>query len=122
MPVVDDVVEGMGEVGELLIKAGDKTPDGWTITQHAVDQLTGDRFGGKLTLNRLDELIDSSDAMRVIDSRSGNINIYVNSEFSSKNLMRITVPTDGQRIVSVGFERLNRINKFIDAYTFIPLE
>lgn len=114
--------KGTSEVGELLIKAGDKTPNGWKLTQHSVDQLTGSRFGGKLTLNRLDELINSSDATRVIDGRSGNINIYVNSEFSSKNLMRITVPMDGQRIVSVGFERLNRITKFIDTGKFIPIK
>lgn len=108
--------------GNAVLKAGDKTPKGWKLTQHSVEQLTGDRFGGKLTLQRLDELIDSSDAMRVIDTRTNNINVYVNSEFSKSSMLRVTVPTEGQRIISVGFEPLKRINKFIEAEKFIPMK
>ena len=75
-----------------------------------------------MSLERLDELINSKDAIRVIDRRTNNINIYVESEFSNKNLFRVTVPMDGKRIVSTGFERLNRINKFIDNNNFIPIK
>ncbi len=116
---VDDMIGGMGET---VIKAGDATPNGWKLTQHSAEQLTGDRFGRKLTLQRLDELIDSSDAIRVMDTRTNNINVYVNSEFSKSSMLRVTVPMDGQRIISIGFEPLKRINKFIDTEIFIPIK
>ena len=121
--------EGMGKTAEELVdwtknlKPGDTTPDGWVLTKHPVEQLqTGGRFDGKLTLERVDELINSKDAIRVIDSRSGNINVYVNSEFSKSSLLRITVPTDGKRIVSLGFEPLKRIENFINNNTFVPIK
>ena len=81
-----------------------------------------DRFKGKLTLDRLDELMHSKDAIRVMDNRTGNINVYVKSEFSKSSLLRTTVAPDGKRIVSVGFEPLKRINKFIDSGGFTKIK
>jgi hypothetical protein len=63
----------------------------------------------------------SKDAIRVIDTRTGNINVYVESELSSRSLTRVTVPLDGKRIISIGFEPLKRVDKFINKGDFIPL-
>ena len=99
-----------------------KTKSGFTLTKHAKDLLGNDRFKGKLTVARLDELMHSKDAIRVMDNRTGNINIYAKSEFSKNSLLRTTVAPDGKRIVSVGFEPLKRINKFIDSGGFTRIK
>ncbi len=67
--------------------------------------------------------MNSHNAIKVIDNRSGNMNMYVESEFSSSSLMRITTPSDGgQRVISIGFEPLKRINKFIDSGDFTVIK
>jgi hypothetical protein len=98
-----------------------KTKSGFELTGHAQEQLTG-RFGGKLSLDKLDELMNSKDAIRVIDNRTGNINVYVKSELSSSSMIRITVPVDGKRVVSIGFEPLKRVENFISKGDFTPLK
>ena len=103
------------------LRSGNSTPSGWKISQYVVDQLiTGGRFDGKLTLNRIDELMNSNKALRFVDTRSGNINLYVESEFSKKSLLRITIPTKGKTIISIGFNPLKDIEKFTRNGTFIP--
>ncbi len=61
------------------------------------------------------------DAIRLIDQRTGNINIYVQSELSSSSLTRISVPANAKRIVSIGFEPLKRIENFIAKGDFVPI-
>ncbi len=103
-------------------QAGDKTPNGWELTQHAADQLNNDgRFNGNLSLERLDELASSPNLERFIDARTNNINVYVASEFSQGSYLRITVPLDGMRIVSIGFNGKNQITNLINRGILIRL-
>ncbi|MFC1894889.1 hypothetical protein ACFLYH_02975, partial [Candidatus Dependentiae bacterium] len=97
-----------------------KTKSGFRLTGHAKKQLI-ERFNGKLSLSKLDKLMNNKDGIRVIDIRTGNINVYIQSELSSTSLTRITVPMNGNRIVSIGFEPKKRIEKFIKIGSFIPL-
>ncbi|MGN7472356.1 hypothetical protein [Brevibacillus sp. SAFN-007a] len=96
-----------------------KTKSGFQFMPTAYSKFF-ERFQGKISLDRFDSLLHSPDAIRVFDSRSGNINIYNSTELS-KNLLRITVAPDGKRIVSTGFESLNRINNLIERGEFIKL-
>jgi len=96
------------------------TKSGYVLTGHSFEQLGDKRFNGKLSLDRLDELLQTKNpAYKIIDTRSGNTNIYVNSEYSSSSLLRITIPSDGgKRIISIGFEPMKRIDQFIEKGTF----
>lgn len=75
----------------------------------------GGRFNGQLSLRGVDRLLNAKDAINVFDNAHNTINGFVNSDFSRNSLIRLTIPPDGaQRIISIGYQSLENINKYIE--------
>lgn len=77
------------------------------------------RLQGKITNDDLQQLANNPNAMRVLDNRSGNINVI--QEVEGKTL-RITVPRDDMKIMSVGPIRPNQVNNLLEKGDFTPLK
>lgn len=94
---------------------------GFSVVDRVYGQLKDPRMGqlaGKLTTADLEKLANSPNALRVMDSRSGHINVI--QEVDGK-LLRITVPRDEMKIISVGPIRQNQVNNLIKKGDFVPL-
>jgi len=76
------------------------------------------RLQGKLSPERLQELANTPNATRVLDNRTGNINVI--QEIEGKTI-RITVPRDDMKIISVGPIRTNQVKNLINKGDFTPL-
>ena len=109
-----DSISGVGATTAIAIsrQVYPKLKSGFEFTKHAYEMWV-DRFQGKLPLNKLDKLMNSANTLRYYDNRSGNINIYLSSEYSRSSLMRITISSSGKRIVSLGFEGTKNIAKYV---------
>lgn len=105
----------------LAIKAYPKLKSGFQFTKHAYDMWV-ERFKGQLPLDKLDKLMNASNTLRYYDTKSGNINIYLTSEYSESSLMRITISSTGKRIVSLGFEGAKNIAKYFTKGRLIKLK
>ncbi len=84
-------------------------------------QLNDPRLGslqGQLTPERLNQLANNPSAMRLMDARSGHINVI---QDVGGRPIRITVPRDAMRIISVGPMRPNQITNGIASGRFIPM-
>ena len=113
------LVHNAGGCGEKVYKksttkttynAGDKTPDGWEILGSAAEKLNGKgndvRFGGQLSMDTIDDILKNG--TRYIDNKTGNINIFVKSDFNN-SILRLTIPQDGtKKLISAGFVRPNQ--------------
>ena len=119
---VSDVIQKAVTSGRVY-QAGDVTPKGWKLTIHSAEQLSsGGRFDGQLALRAVDKLINSPNAINVYDTLTTNLNRFVNSNLSSRSLVRITMPSDGaQRLISIGYQSLKDINKYIEKGRYISL-
>ncbi len=62
---------------------------------------------------------NNPNATRVLDNRSGNINVI--QEVEGKTL-RITVPRDDMKIISVGPIRPNQVQNLLEKGDFTPLK
>jgi filamentous hemagglutinin len=71
-----------------------------------------------LTINDLQRLVNNKDALKVLDKRSGHINVIQQVE---GNLIRITTTADDMKIISVGPIRQNQIDNLISKGEFVPL-
>ena len=90
--------------------AGDKTPDGWEILESTAQKLNGKgndvRVGGQLSMDTIDDILKNG--TRYIDNTTGNINIFVKSDFNN-SILRLTIPKDGtKKLISAGFVRPNQ--------------
>lgn len=113
------LVHNAGGCGEKVYKksttkttynAGDKTPDGWEILESTAKKLNGKgndvRFGGQLSMDTIDDILKNG--TRYIDNTTGNINIFVKSDFNN-SILRLTIPKDGtKKLISAGFVRPNQ--------------
>jgi len=73
---------------------------------------------GKITPERLNELVNSPSARHIYDVRSGNINVI--QEIDGK-LMRITVAGDKFKVISVGPILERNIANLIKNGKFVPI-
>lgn len=112
-------------VGEL--KKGGKVFDAargvqaFEIHPRVLTQLADARLGslaGRITPADLQRLANNPAARRVLDARSGNINVIQEVE---GRLIRITVPRDAHRIISVGPIRANQVENLLRSGDFVPL-
>lgn len=115
----------LGESGAKLVhsNAGSIMPvkKNWTVSPRVVEQLRDVRLGvlaGKLNADDLKRLANSPDAQRIFDARTNNINIIQEVDGV---LLRITVPKDELKIISVGPIRPNQLRNRIMAGDFIPM-
>jgi len=92
------------------ISVGQKTPNGFTLTQHAADTINDStRFSGKLGLDQIDDIVAHPE-LKVLDTTTGNINFFKMTDFSKSSYTRITIPSDGgQRIISTGFDGIKSV-------------
>lgn len=94
---------------------------GFDVASRVLDQLNDARLGplaGKLTPERLNGLLNNPAAQRVFDTTTGHINIIQEVEGT---LLRITVPRDAFRIISVGPLRARNIQNSIESGRFVPM-
>jgi len=91
------------------------------VEPRVIGQLADSRLGslaGKITPQRLHELVNNNAARRFFDARSGNINIIQEVE---GRLVRITVAGDKFKIISVGPIQERNIANLIKNGGFFPL-
>lgn len=107
----------------IKISVGQKTPNGFTITQHGADTINDStRFGGKFGLDQIDDIV-SHPELKVLDTKTGNINVFKMTEYSESSYTRITIPSDGgQRIISTGFDGLNSVTNKINSGRYIVIK
>jgi filamentous hemagglutinin len=67
----------------------------------------------------LQRLALTPSALRVLDARSGHINVIQTIE---GKLIRITVPRDAHKIISVGPIRQNQVQNLLNSGDFVPLK
>ena len=99
-----------------------KSAGKFDVHPRVANQLNDPRMGrlqGKLTNDDLQQLANNPNATRVIDNRSGNINVI--QEVEGKTL-RITVPRDDMKIISVGPIRPNQVQNLLEKGDFTPLK
>uniref|UniRef100_UPI00240D787D RHS repeat domain-containing protein n=1 Tax=Rosenbergiella epipactidis TaxID=1544694 RepID=UPI00240D787D len=92
------------------------------IAERVYPQLVDPRMGrlaGGLTKKDLQELANSPIARRYLDAKSMHINVI--QEVDNK-LLRITVPNDEMKIISVGPIRKNQLNNLIKRNRYIPIK
>ena len=107
-------------ISKQAAKAGAKRT--FEIGPRAIEQLSNPRLGnlaGKLTPERLQQLVNNPAAQRFIDTSTGNINVIQNVDGV---LLRISVPRDALRIISVGPIRARGVANGIARGRFIPLQ
>ncbi|MCV4291164.1 DUF637 domain-containing protein [Pseudomonas capsici] len=93
----------------------------FSIADRVFGQLNDPRMGqlaGKLDADALQKLANNPSASRFMDARTGNINVI--QEVEGK-LIRITVPRDEMKIISVGPIRPNQVKNLLGKGDFVPL-
>lgn len=93
----------------------------FNIAERVYDQLNDPRLGslsGKFNAADLQKLVNNPDAVRVYDARSGHINVI---QTVDGKLLRITVPNNEMKIISVGPIRPNQVKNLIEKGSFVPL-
>jgi hypothetical protein len=91
------------------------------INPRVLDQLRDPRMGtlaGKLTADDLQRLANNPAALRVLDARTGNINVI---QDVGGQLVRITVPSDAMKIISVGPIQTRNITNSLERGDFVRL-
>ncbi|MBV1928596.1 MAG: hypothetical protein KUG81_03690 [Gammaproteobacteria bacterium] len=109
----------LGRGGALVPK---KAGDIFDVHPRVANQLNDPRMGrlqGKLTNDDLQSFANNPNATRVLDNRSGNINVIQGVEGKT---LRITVPRDDMKIISVGPIRPNQVNNLLKKGGFTPLK
>lgn len=125
--VTDKVIDSAGEVGTQMIRGADNID--WKIADRVADQLKDPRMGrlaGKITPDELAKRANSPNAKRFIDVRpdpstgvpKNHINIV--QDIDGKTI-RITVPNNEFKIISVGPIQKRNIRSSIDKGYFLPL-
>lgn len=107
-------------IGALSAKTSLKAK--FTVHERVLGQLNDPRMGnlaGKINTTTLQSLVNNPNALRVIDKRSGHINVI--QEVDGK-LIRITVPNNDMKIISVGPIRSNQVKNLMDKGDFIQLK
>jgi filamentous hemagglutinin len=93
----------------------------FNIAERVYDQLNDPRLGslsGEFNAADLQKLVNNPDAVRVYDARSGHINVI---QTVDGKLLRITVPNNEMKIISVGPIRPNQVKNLIEKGSFVPL-
>jgi len=93
----------------------------FNIADRVYTQLNDPRLGnlsGKLNAAELQKLANNPAAVRVYDARSGHINVIQSVD---GKLLRITVPNNEMKIISVGPIRPNQVKNLIEKGSFVPL-
>lgn len=93
----------------------------FNIADRVYTQLNDSRLGslsGKLNAAELQKLANNPAAVRVYDARSGHINVIQSVD---GKLLRITVPNNEMKIISVGPIRPNQVKNLIEKGSFVPL-
>ncbi|WP_408636598.1 DUF637 domain-containing protein, partial [Pseudomonas agronomica] len=114
--VADTVVVGAKGIGEA--SGSEKN---FSIADRVFGQLNDPRMGqlaGKLDADALQKLANNPSATRFMDARTGHINVI--QEVEGK-LIRITVPRDEMKIISVGPIRPNQVKNLLGKGDFVPL-
>jgi hypothetical protein len=96
-------------------------PPQFQLANRVHGQLQDPRLGplaGRLTPRRLNELLNNPNAQRLMDAESGHINIIQRVDGV---LLRITVPRDAFRIISVGPIRARSVANGIASGRYVPL-
>jgi len=75
-------------------------------------------LAGKLTADDLQRLANNPAALRVLDARTGNINVI---QDVGGQLVRITVPSDAMKIISVGPIQTRNITNSLERGDFVRL-
>jgi RHS repeat-associated protein len=116
-PSGNTVTPSGSAASDVAKKAGD-----FDVHPRVAGQLSDSRMGrlkDKLTNDDLQSLANSPGATRVLDNRSGYINVIQNVEGKT---LRITVPRDAMKIISVGPIRQNQVNNLLKKGDFTPLK
>ncbi len=112
--------DSLGEVALESCVAPKSVGKAFTVDPRVVGQLSDSRLGslaGKITPQRLHELVNNKAARRFFDTRTGNINVI--QEIEGK-LVRVTVAGDKFKIISVGPIRERNILNLIKNGGFVP--
>lgn len=125
-------VPGFGDAAKGLMRGGRKlageatqraakSATEFSIHPRVLGQLESPRLGdlaGKLKPVDLQRLLNERDALRVMDLRPDNFgNINVIQDVEGK-LLRITVPNDAFKVISVGPIRQNQVNNLLESGAF----
>nr|WP_123723008.1 DUF637 domain-containing protein [Pseudomonas lini] len=118
--VAGGVLSGTSAIGaaERVVAGSEKN---FSIADRVFGQLSDPRMGqlaGKLDADALQRLANNPSATRFMDSRTGHINVI--QEVEGK-LIRITVPRDEMKIISVGPIRPNQVKNLLGKGDFVPL-
>ena len=125
---VGHIFESAGKVGTLLLTKFSKID--WKIAGRVKGQLADSRMGdlaGKISEKRLVELLNNPQAKRYMDMRPNSVtgipNYHINiiQEIEGK-FVRITVPNNEFKIISVGPIRANSVTNSIANGKFYPLK
>ncbi len=111
-----DYLQGAKGTGEASGSAKN-----FSIADRVFGQLNEPRMGqlaGKLDADALQKLANNPGATRFMDARTGHINVI--QEVEGK-LIRITVPRDEMKIISVGPIRPNQVKDLLGKGDFVPL-
>ena len=109
-------IKGSKGAGEASVPAKN-----FSIADRVYGQLNDPRMGQlarKLDGDALQKLANNPGAARFLDARTGHINII--QEVEGK-LIRITVPRDEMKIISVGPIRSNQVKNLLGKGDFVPL-
>ena len=117
----------LATTGALAVGAGIKigtksTAPVFNVGPRVIEQLKAPRLGslsGKITPNDLQKLVNNPSAQRVLDAKSGHINVI--QQVSGK-LLRITVPKNEFKVISVGPIREQGVRNAIEKGRFIPIK
>jgi hypothetical protein len=91
------------------------------LAPRVLDQLKDSRLGslaGKLDASELNKMIHNPSAQRVLDSKTGHINVFQNVD---GKIIRITATRDEFKIISVGVIRENGLKNGLEKGRFIPI-
>ncbi len=115
------LVEGVPGGGAKGIGEASGSAKNFSIADRVFGQLNDPRMGqlaGKLDADALQKLANNPSATRFMDARTGHINVI--QEVKGK-LIRITVPRDEMKIISVGPIRPNQVKNLLSKGDFVPL-
>ncbi|MGE8637140.1 MAG: hypothetical protein ACN6PR_00765, partial [Achromobacter sp.] len=118
---IGSAIRGLFKPSAAEIAAGVKGVTTITVADRVYGQLNDPRMGqlaGKLDVDALQKLANNPGAARFLDARTGHINII--QEVEGK-LIRITVPRDEMKIISVGPIRSNQVKNLLGKGDFVPL-
>lgn len=111
----------VGSVGAKGVGEVAGSAKNFSIADRVFGQLNDPRMGqlaGKLDADALQKLANNPSATRFMDARTGHINVI--QEVEGK-LIRITVPRDEMKIISVGPIRPNQVKNLLGKGDFVPL-